>query len=358
MAMEKTIATPTDGQDLLPHFYMSYHGKRYRIFKRQADRSAPYYVNVMRRGKTYRRCLEVNVQDLAEPKAKEIIDLIMNDRTEELEALKLRGAPKAEKTSVATIGEIISAYRQKAAVFIRPRTINDNINALRLIIREAFGKSDLQPDGVDRLKSDVLTGRLIARFEEGRLRPVVGDEERRQSILVSINAYARAARSIFKDKLRKMYTRDLTLVLPDVADFLEEELEQPARIVKEAVPGELIQKTFAESLKLRESDRPAYIAFLLSVCSLRRGEIQRAEWSWIDPVRSTIRIPRESKSKVVRFIPLPESVMKELNEFKAADLGARPEWDQTFVLPCPAAGQGAWEQKPALRPSSSASISG
>ena len=74
-------------------------------------------MKVQRCGKTYRRCLEVNVQDQAERKAKEIIDLIINDETAELDAKKLRGAVKATTPAVdATIGDIIRAYESKASL--------------------------------------------------------------------------------------------------------------------------------------------------------------------------------------------------------------------------------------------------
>ena len=55
----------------------------------------------------YRRCLEVNVQDRAEVKAKEI-----------------SGAPKPVTPGTdATIGDIVRAYEAKASVFIRPATV-------------------------------------------------------------------------------------------------------------------------------------------------------------------------------------------------------------------------------------------
>ena len=95
----------------------------------------------------------------------------MNKKTDELQAAKLRGALKTEPPSVPTIGDIVAVYRQKATVFLRPRTINDNINALRLLVREGLGKPRLRPGQVDELKCDVLTGRLVARFEHDRLLP-------------------------------------------------------------------------------------------------------------------------------------------------------------------------------------------
>jgi len=73
----------------------------------------------------------------------------------------------------------------------------------------------------------------------------------------------------------KAYHR-LGLILPDLKTFLDEDLQAPARSMKEAAPQELLLKTFAEARVLREKDRNAYVAFLLGVCSLRRGEIQRA----------------------------------------------------------------------------------
>ena len=55
-------------------------------------------------------------------------------------------------------------------------------------------------------------------------------------------------------------------------------------------------------------------------------------WSWVIEAESVIRIPRESKSKVIRLVP--EAVMAELREYQqqcATD---------EFILPCPITRQG------------------
>jgi integrase len=171
---------------------------------------------------------------------------------------------------------------------------------------------------------------------------------------VSINAFARFARSIFKEKFRKTYVRDCGLALPDVSEFCNEELAAPARHVKEAPPLDLVEKTFQEANKLRASDRDAYIAFLLTMCSLRRGEAQQMQWDWILWEQRAVRVPRASKSKVVRLVPVPAPVLEELRQYRALRTAsieeqlqhmdprrparaeatrARLEADRAFVLP-------------------------
>jgi len=303
---------------MMPHFHIKHAGKEYKIFKRVDERDAPYYVKVQRRGKTYRRCLEVNVQDQAERKAKEIIDLVINDETTTLEAKKLRGAVKVTTPAAdATIGDIERAYEAKASVYLAERTVHINILALRLVVREGLGKPTLDDAAVQALKlREVLKGSVVARFETERLRAAGDDEERRQRAMQSINAYVRFARSIFKEKFRKLFVRDCGLALPDLKEFLEEELHRPARTVKEAPAPELVAKTFAAAQQLRATDRDTYVAFLLSACSLRRSEVQRVRWDWVQWEQRCIRVPRKSKSKVIRLIPLPAAVVEELKEYQ------------------------------------------
>lgn len=314
-------------EKLLPHFYFTYKGKNYKCFKRKADRTAPYYIRIDRRGRPYKRCLETNVQDQAERKAREIVDLALSDNTEALQAKKLRGGASARALAgqaapaktASTLGEIIRAYQSKAAVFLATRTLHINVLSLRLVVREGLGSPALDDDAVNALKATVLTGTVVAKFEEGRLKAAGVEEEARQRALSTINANVRFARSIFKEKFRKLFVRDCGLTMPaTLEDFLSEELHQPARTVKEAPFAGLVEKTFAAALKLKASDIDAYIAFLLTACSLRRGECQRMTWDWMQWDQKAIRIPRKSKSKVIRLVPLPAQVVKELKEYQAA----------------------------------------
>jgi len=125
-------------------------------------------------GKPYKRCLETNVADQAERKAKEIIELVLSDRIEELDAKKLRGAVKkvTRPREIATLGNIDAAYLQVASVFVKARSVNDNLNSLRLLVREGLGKPKLTLEETNRLRCSVLTGDVVARFEVDRLRAV------------------------------------------------------------------------------------------------------------------------------------------------------------------------------------------
>jgi integrase len=310
---------------LLPHFYFSFRGKEYKCFKRKADRSAPYYIRIDRRGQPYKRCLETNVQDQAERKAREIVDLALSDNTEALEKKKLRrptgagdGTEGTNRTNVATtLGAIIRAYQSKAVVFLATRTLHINVLSLRMVVREGLEKPAMPDGDVDGLKATVLTGSIVAKFEEARLKAAGADEEARQRAMNTINANVRFARSIFKEKFRRLFVRDCGLTMPPgLEEFLGEELHQPARMVKEAPPQALVEKTFATALKLKATDMDAYIAFLLTACSLRRAECQRLEWDAILWEQKAIRISRQSKSKVIRIVPLPAQVIAELREYQ------------------------------------------
>jgi integrase len=360
----KTLSTPDSngnqatteggkGKDLLPHFFVSVCGREYKVFKRKADRKAPFYVSPERRGVRYRRCLETNVQDQAALKAKEIVFLVMNDRIDELNKLKVRGSAQAEvkETRCATVGRILEVYREVTKGFLSGnRTVPDNINALRLIIREGLGKPGLDAESVDGLRGDVaLTGSVVARFERDRIAAAGDDEEKRQRAISSVNVYARVARSIFKDKWRKRMVRDFNLVLPaSLEEFLNEELQQAARSQREAISEELMLATFKGSQSLKVKDPDGYAVFLMGLVSLRRREIQWARKDWLQEEcgRWFFRIPRGSnKSKIVRVVPIPAAVALELREYIAATEGKRSTWEQDFILPCPAQGQGGMEAK-------------
>lgn len=358
------VNAASDGSDRnpLPHFYVKYLGKEWKVFKREDRREAPYYVAPEKGGVRYRRCLGVNVQDLAEPKAKEVIELVLSGRIDELNEKKLRAPVKRTPAGVvvpislakqiATVGQVIDAFEKEARGFLKGRTPGSYVNALRMVAREGLGEPEMENRLVDRLRCDVFTGGLVARFERARLQalPAATEadedaEDVRQRALTTINSIVRAARSVFKEKRRRAYVRDYGLLLPDLADFLEDELEQPARTMKEAAPADLIAKTFAEAAKLKVSAPAEYCALLMAMVSLRRGECQRARRSWIQsetvitpqhPAGVTwffFRVPRIQKGKIVRVVPIPAAIAQELIAYWAETSPARPEWDREFILP-------------------------
>ncbi len=99
-----------------------------------------------------------------------------------------RGARAEAAREVCTVGEILAVYRVKGPLRQKGRrTVPDNMNALRLVVREGLDRPELLPAEVDKLRCDVFSATLARRFEEGRLSKLDVDaptyREARQSVL-------------------------------------------------------------------------------------------------------------------------------------------------------------------------------
>ena len=318
-----------------------WRGRAVRIFKR-AGRPF-WYVQLVQAsdGKQHRTVLKTESRTTATQLAIEVCDRVWSGLPPRPEAERKETAPSARE--LATIGAIIAQYRELGRIYQRPRTVEDNINSLRLVVREGLGDREMGPDDVDKLRSHVLTGSLVRRFEEGRIKRIDGnDRDARRSTLVSVNSYMRSARSVFQPEFVKRYTEDRGLVLPVLTEFMEQRLEQPARQEKPEPPQELIRKTCEEAKKLKESNPPAYVAFLLGLCSLRRGEVMRCEAAWFQERGGEwlCVIPSRSKSDCRRRVPMPPQVVTDVLEYWQGSIASRPEADRQFILPTRVFGDG------------------
>jgi integrase len=344
-------ASPVE-KSKLPSFILKFgaksklRGREVRVWKKRDSASAPWYIGPEWRGERYRACLNTAHRATAELKAEELCELIWNDRIAEFRA-KLRTGQKSSVLSaqcsvVATIGEVIGAYEVQGPLYCRGLdTVSSYVRALRVVVREGRGFPLLTNAEVDGLSCEVLTGGLVNRFEAGRLKPVARtDEDKHQSTLETVNHYVRSARSMFRGKWLRIYTRSAEqggcgLVLPSLDEFMSEEIQQPARKLKEPAAPELVARTFAASADLAVSDPPAYIAFLLGLCSMRRSEIGRMKRSWLHEVLADghksgwlVKVPKQSKSKVIRLLAVPPQVAAAL--VPRISSGA-----EDFVLPLP-----------------------
>jgi integrase len=320
----------------LPTAHFSYHGRSYTLRKRTHESSAPWYFHVEHQGQRLLRSTQTTVVRQAIRFATELLNGIRWGKLKEMAAVTSQRPVRPE---YSTVGEVLAAYRQVAVPYLKPRTIEDSAGALVRIIQEGLGDA---PEAAGRAV-DCLTGRMVAAFERARLEAAGDAEQARQSALTSVNSYARQARSVFKPTWRRYYAREAKLVLPDVTEFLTEPLTRPARRDRLAPAADLIERTVTGAEKLRGEDPAAYTAWLLGLCSLRRGEIRRAEWSWLQRGNAgwQLVIPAESKSKT-RRIPgdLPPGVVEELWWFKDFRFAGRDIDDERFILPSITHGRG------------------
>ena len=320
----------------LPTAHFSYHGRSYTLRKRTAEPSSPWYFHVEHQGQRLLRSTQTTVVRQAIRFATELLNGIRWGKLKEMAAVTSQRPVRPE---YSTVGEVLAAYRQVAVPYLKARTIEDGATALVRVISEG------SPGPVDApaLRLDCLTGVLMSTFERSRLEAAGDAEEARQSALVSVNSYARQARSVFKEKWRRYYIREARLKLPDLMDFLKEPLTRPARRDRLAPAADLLDRTIAGAQALRSEDPAAYTAWLLGLCSLRRGEIRLAEWDWLQRSGDAWRlvVPAESKSKTSRTPgDLPPGVVEDLWWFRTFTWEERAEDDLRFILPSLTHGRG------------------
>jgi len=303
-------------------------GKRYTLRKRQPGREAVWYIDTIIRGERIVRSLESNDAAVAAERA--IATYIRPARAGRWSEV----AGNKARQNFSSIGELLTTYREIAAGLVSPWTIKNNVGAFHAVVRRAVGSDDATDEKVDEMSTALLTGKLVADFEEWMARNAVVTGRNLESNKRTVKGYLRQARSVFNKDLLPRYP-EKKLKLPDVKEFMNRRTAKPARAVKVPPPDGLVDKTCTEAVKLRESDRAAYIAWLLAFYSLRRGEIDKMEFSWVMQVDGQwcVRVPLISKSKAYRDVPVDETVVKELKEWRAI---REKEKDSNLVLPGPA----------------------
>lgn len=320
-------------------YRFAYAGYTWTLIKRQPGRDGAWWVKFIHHGRKIVRSCGTNIAEVAQTYAiREIIDPAL--------AGELRGKQPVLKPAperpITTIGRIFETYEQISTGKVESRTVADNRNAMRLIIRRGLGK-DMMPDWeVDALPATVLTGQLVGQWEDFQARRALklglsADSNRR-----SVAAYLRHARSLFKATALPRY-EELGLRMPDVSGFMTRRVERPAKVVRVPFSDDLVQRTFAAAGKLRETNRAAFMAWLLGVCSLRRSEISRMRWDWAQEHagRPAIVVPGEqSKSGVSRVIPVDQRVLSELDEYRAMRQRGIDVDEEQYVIPSPRVGQG------------------
>jgi integrase len=288
-----------------------------------------YYLRIQVRGRRWLRSTHCDNLEMARHVATDMVRALKQEAFGLIE--QMRG-----RTEVCTFGEVVTTYRKVVGGLKRDRTVEANVRALRTVVAGALGR-ELTMDAFCALRTSELT-RLSARaFEKARMEAVAGKGvEAVESAKATVVSYFRQARSVFTEKLQQDY-KDAGLVLPaSLREWLEFKPDRPAVRMKLPPDDTLLARTFEASKELRRTDRDAYTAWLLGLSSLRRGEIQRAAWSWlvVRSGRQFIEVPVESKSKRPRLVPLAPQVASELENYRTLGL------DKVFILPQPRARGG------------------
>ena len=231
-------------------------------------RAGVYYLRAMVQGKRYLRSLDTGDKTTAQGRARQMLGLLRAKRFDILDQMRAR-------TDYATIGEICAAFSDAAVLQdLRARTIEDYKGALRVVIQEVTGKSN-----VETLPATVLTADLVRTFATKRAKAVTGDALLEDRARTSSRSTLRQARSIFSRWARENYQ---ALKLPDLTGFLQATSGRAPAKYYVTPPQDLRERTIAGGRALRDSNPELYVAFVLCYdMALRAGEAQAARWDWI-----------------------------------------------------------------------------
>lgn len=163
-----------------------FRGKTYKIFIRPDAPHGPYYIHFQVHGRRIKRCLHSKSASVAIQTAKKII---AGEQSRPEPSQQDQAAP-------VTIGDIISLYTARAQ--LAPRTVRNNILALRLILRTVLGSDR------DSTPVSVLDARLVREFQSRFVKRYValaGTDAAarlaRERALRSSRSFVQQARSIF-----------------------------------------------------------------------------------------------------------------------------------------------------------------
>ena len=273
-----------------------------RVRNRGGTRQASkhFSVQLMAGGRREEFNLGVSNKSVAAHKAREIYEYLkVNGWDATLAAFKAvetRGAP-SEHRGVNTVGEFIRAIEETTSA--RNRTVTEYIRRFRQIVAEMFGietdnsKYDYRSGGredwlkkIDSVQLKHLTPALVQAWRVAYLNRAPKNPAAQRAARISINSTLRQARSLFSAK------RLGFIQLPEgyLSPFSGVKLEprQSTRYRSAFNVTELIR---AAQSDFAGGDPEAYKVFLLALfCGLRRGEIDRLEWSAFDWTNQKLHI--------------------------------------------------------------------
>jgi len=288
-------------------YRFKHDGRRYTLVKRKRSRNGVWWLDVVIKGRRIARTLET--VNAVEAEARAIRSYITPARAEQW---RLMGP--TPRVVWPKLVEIMAAYVGLSHGRVMLGTVINNVNALRMVVRRGLGREGATLQEVGETSTAALNGALVSKFED-----VMREQGKSQR---SVCSYLKQARSLFNHPLVKRYEDAGLKLPPGFEEFMTREVARPPRTERERVPTALIDKTLEASKSLWVNDPAAYIAWLLGLCSLRRGEIAVMRWDWLHPnwheggATWSIIVPRHhAKSKCARTIPVDPQAFKQLDRY-------------------------------------------
>jgi integrase len=262
-----------------------------RVRKRQSTRQASkhFSVQLMSRGRREEFNLGVSNKSVAAQKAREIYEYLKVNGWPATLATYKAVETRVEPKGVRTVGEFVRAIEETTSA--RNRTTTEYIRRFRQIVGEIFGieaddsKYDYRAGGredrikqIDSVPLEKLTSASVQAWRVAYLNRAAKDPASQRAARISINSTLRQARSLFSSK------RLGFIQLPEgyQSPFNGVRLE-PRQSMRYRSAFNCRKLIRAARKDLAKDDPEAYKIFLLALfAGLRRGEIDRLEWSSFD----------------------------------------------------------------------------
>jgi integrase len=314
----KTESDAPLSDETLPLYYLEkgklrfmFRGRHYTLFRPRLGGS--YYIKIQRQGFRKTTSLHTDDPERAVAMAINVVDYFLTGV--DPEALK--------EPSHATADLVTRSYRIIALRHgLKEVTIDGNISSLKKIIGR---RQSLRSYPISR-----LTGKLVREFIDFELDLIAGQgEEARQRKLRSIRSVLKQAKSIFKKSFHSRY-EDAGIYLGNIEGFMLEQGETPATKTKVPLEDEVMEVLDAKVEALSEVRPDFHAAYLLAKSTLRRGEIQRAKWDWIQMKKGQPHIVMsadDQKGKKATSIPLDPSIYATLQQWYKLTK------DKEYILP-------------------------
>lgn len=302
-------------------------GKRYKLFKRERSKDAPWYVHFQHKTKRFKRSLDTNHARKAEHLARAIISAVKSGAWVALTETKQH---QDSQERYATIGDVLDHYKRNPGE-VKDRTARGNVGALVKILTTVFEKEN--EEEIRKLSIESLDRSVVRKYKE----TIVGaddegddddDEEGVQRAKRTANSYLRQGRSVFSQAMLETY-QDAGLKLPmdQLREFVKATGFKGAGKTEYHVPDDgLIRKTFAALEKLRTSDVEVFKAICCACgAGLRKSEIGKVRWNWFKESRGGVVLDSNVIGKdnlVIKNVPVMMEWWKRLQKVRPADAKA------------------------------------
>jgi len=287
-----------------------HRGRQYTLFRLKPG--GDYFIKIQKGGVRKQRSLKTPLLVDAKKAAKKLIDSVLFSKSD--------WSPPPSPTT--TLHRVFQKYRFIGSSHgLAPRTVDQNISEVRKVV----GRSE----NPKSFSLSQLTGRTIRDFFDRELMKVdVVDEVARQKKLRSIRSSLRQARSVFKEDWLNRY-KDAGLDVPDLTSFLKEKVDRPQDVPHQQVEDGVFGNIEKAAEKLKDTQPELHICHLLAKSTLRRGEIQRAEWDWIIHLggQPVFRLNANQKGKRPTDIPIDPDIYRELCDWR------KQNKDAQYILP-------------------------